>query len=101
MAKSEVNTAKLRTSAINLGELSTKFKQETAKLYETGQQLDKMWDGDAGTAFMSTFQKNQENFDQLSKLLATYGETLKGNVDTYIKAENDAKNIVAKGAARG
>jgi len=101
MANSEVNTSKLRSSAINLGELSIKFKQETAKLYETGQQLDKMWDGDASKAFITTFQKNQENFDQLSKLLATYGETLKANVDTYIKAENNAKNIVAKGAARG
>jgi len=101
MAKSEVSTAKMRSAAVNLAELSTRFKQEIGKLYETGQQLDAMWDGEASITFLSVFKKDQENFNQLVKLLNAYSEVLKQNIDTYNKAENQAKDIVAKGTARG
>lgn len=101
MAKTEVSTAKLHSVAKGLEEDAAKFRAATAKLYETGLQLDKMWDGEASQTFLNTFKNDQQNFEALAKLLDSYAAILNENAGIYAKAESDAKNIVSKGMARG
>ncbi len=101
MAATGIDTSKLNAVAKSLQEVSGNFRTATKKLYETGQQIDKMWTGDASKSFMNTFHNDQQNFEALAKLLDTYSEMLKQSAAIYSKAENDAKDIVSKGMARG
>ncbi len=84
------STGKMTQVAKNVEEIIGRYNQSITRLYDIGQELDNMWDGEASNTFKSRLAADRDRFMALSKMLTQYVATLNQDVQIYHKAEADA-----------
>ena len=94
MAGTEVITSKMTEVAKNVEDIVGRYNTSVDKMYQTGSEIDAMWDGEASQKFVATFGKDRERFNALTKMLSSYVETLRQDASIYVKAESDVLNVL-------
>jgi len=84
----------MRTAANEIEQMIHDYTQQVTALYNSGQELDKHWAGDANKAFKAQLGKDQPRFEKLSNVVKQYVETLRSNADKYDKEEARAIEIL-------
>lgn len=94
MAGTDVLTRKMLDVAKNVEDVIGRYRTSVEKMYQIGGEIDGMWDGEASNKFMTTLGNDRERFNALTKMLASYVDILRQDVNIYAKAESDALNIL-------
>jgi WXG100 family type VII secretion target len=94
MAGTEVLTGRMTEVAKNVEDIVGRYNQSVNKMYQTGGEIDGMWDGEASNTFMATLGNDRERFNALTKMLTSYVEILRQDATIYAKAESDALNTL-------
>lgn len=94
MGGTELTTGKMNTVANNLDSAIKRYNQCVSRIYEIGTEIDAMWDGEASNKFSSILGSDKERFNALTTLLKRYTEVLCQDISIYIKAEQDALQIL-------
>jgi len=100
MALNRVNTQELRGTANEVEQLTAQYTQQVQSLYQSGSELDQMWDGDANTKFNARLQQDQTYFQTLSATIAKYIQALRDDADAYDRAEEANVNTIANNTVR-
>jgi len=95
MAGTEVLTASLIDVAAGVEELIGRYRHSVNKFYSIGQELDTMWDGQAGSKFIAQMGNDRERFDAMAKLLESYVSVLRNSAGIYTKAEGDVLSLIS------
>jgi WXG100 family type VII secretion target len=90
MALNRVNTQEMRGVANEVEQLAADYTRQVTALYSAGQELDKMWDGDANSSFMGQLGQDQPRFEALNKVIGQYVQVLRENAEAYDRSEADA-----------
>ena len=96
----EVNTGKLSQVAANLSDLISRYNASVERLYDSGTQIEAMWDGEASRQFMYTLTNNRERFVALTRILERYVEVLNRDVSIYTRAEADVLSALSSNGIR-
>lgn len=91
----ELTTSRMREVVNNLSEQVKSYNNAIAKLYEIGEEIDSMWEGEASLKFKSNLGNDRERFNALTIMLNRYIETLNQDIQTYSQAEAEAVQIIA------
>ena len=94
MALNRINTQEMRSVANTTEQLASDYTRQVQALYQTGGELDKMWDGDANSTFNAQLGQDQARFEALNKVLGQYVQVLRENADEYDRSEADAVQTV-------
>ncbi len=78
--KIKVSTTKLNSDVTSMQNYLNKIKKEISSMKSDVTKLNKMWTGDANSAFDKAFQSDIESLDELRKA-----------VDEIVKYETNAK----------
>ena len=95
-----LDTSKMRNAANEIEQQAYDYTQQVTALYQAGQELDGMWDGDANAAFKAQLGQDQPRFEALSNVIRQYVETLRSNADSYDKAEAEAVQTLKSNTVR-
>lgn len=95
MAQTIVNSNTLRTKAQSLKQLNARFKNEVANLTVQENSLNKMWDGDANTAFHNAFQSDITQMNNFYNAIEKYVQILLEIAKKYEDAEQSNQNIAS------
>jgi WXG100 family type VII secretion target len=90
MAATRVSTQELRGAASSVEQLAVDYMRQVQSLYQTGQELDQMWDGDANDSFKAQLGQDQPRFEALNTVVGQYVQALRDSADTYDKSEMEA-----------
>jgi WXG100 family type VII secretion target len=90
------SSGQMSNVAKSVEDINARYDQSVSKLYDLGAQVDSMWEGDASKTFKAQFDDDRERFMALNKMLTQYVETLRQDIATYHKAEEDAIEAVRK-----
>jgi len=90
MAQTRVTTQQLRGVAERVEGLAGQYANQVTALYNSGKELDSMWDGDANQTFNTKLGNDQPRFQAMSDMLKRYVQTLRDNADDYDRAEAQA-----------
>jgi len=96
----KVNTQGMRTAANEIEQQAYDYTQQVTALYQVGQELDGMWDGDANATFKAQLGQDQPRFEALNNVVRQYVETLRSNADSYDKAEAEAVQTLKTNTVR-
>jgi WXG100 family type VII secretion target len=100
MAGTEVSTGRLLKVAEEVEKITSNYKASVNKMYEIGDEIDLMWDGDASRKFKATLGNDRQRFDALTKMLTAYVETLRQEAAIYAKAESDVADALSTNKIR-
>ena len=90
MAINRINTQEMRAVASSVEQLAGDYTRQVQALYTAGNELDKMWDGDANSTFNAQLGQDQARFEALNRVVAQYVQTLRENAEAYDKSEAEA-----------
>jgi WXG100 family type VII secretion target len=96
----KVNTSGMRNAANEIEQQAYDYTQQVAALYQIGQELDGMWDGDANATFKAQLGQDQPRFEALNNVVRQYVETLRSNADSYDRAEDEAVQTLRSNTVR-
>ncbi|MDR1605190.1 MAG: WXG100 family type VII secretion target [Gracilibacteraceae bacterium] len=96
----EVTTGKLIQAANRLSDFIAQYNGAVDKFYNNGAEIDTMWDGEASQKFMATLTGDRDRFNALTRILQRYVEVLNQDANTYAKAEEDVRNVLATNKVR-
>ncbi len=99
-AGTRVTTQKMRQVADQVETYARDFVQRVNDLYNVGQQLDSMWDGDASQRFMTQLGTDRERFEAMNRVLLQYVEALRSNAASYDNAEARAMETLNTNSIR-
>ena len=94
MAGTDVLTGRMMEVAKNVEDIIGRYNTSVNKMYQTGGEIDAMWDGAASDKFMATLGNDRERFNALTKMLTAYVETLRQDAAIYAKAESDVMDVL-------
>jgi WXG100 family type VII secretion target len=94
MAGTEVLTGRLLEAAKNVEDLVVQYNTSVDKMYQAGDEIDAMWDGEASNKFMATLGGDRERFSALTKMLTSYVDILRQDAQIYAQAEKDAFDVL-------
>ena len=94
MALNRVNTQEMRGIANEVEQLASDYTRQVQTLYQTGNDLDKMWDGDANSSFNAQLGQDQARFEALNKVIGQYIQVLRDNAAEYDRSEEDAVQTI-------
>ena len=100
MEGTEVLTGKLMEVAKNVEDLNGRYIQAVSKLYQIGDEIDAMWDGEASDKFRATLGDDRVRFEAMSKLLMDYVTALNEDAAIYNKAESDVLDVLSTNKIR-
>jgi WXG100 family type VII secretion target len=89
MAGTEVLTGKMREVAQSVEDIVERYNTSVAKVYQAGDEIDAMWEGEAGKKFMAVLGDDRQKFEALAKTLTEYATALRHDAEVYEKAESD------------
>ena len=87
MAKFQVTTAELKAAIADLQEKNGTFKNKVSELEQSQQALRAQWQGDANTAFNTSFENDKAQWTTFSTLIDQYIQALQTILQTYEQAE--------------
>ena len=90
MATSKVDTQQMRNIADNVQELAGQYVEKVGELYGVGEELDRMWDGDANDSFNTQMGKDKDIFDKLNSVICSYVRNIRDNAAEYDRSEFEA-----------
>lgn len=90
----ELTTSKMREVANNLGEQIKAYGNAVTRLYEIGEEIDTMWEGEASQKFKANLGNDRERFNALTKMVNSYIDVLNQDIQTYTQAEAEALQII-------
>lgn len=88
-------SAQLQNIISQLTNLNSQFQSKVGELTSEQQRLDRMWDGEANTAFNQNFNKDKRQFDAFHSAIAEYVAKLKTIKENYENAETHNKQIAS------
>lgn len=91
----ELTTVKMREVVNNLTDQVKSYNTAVTKLYEIGEEIDAMWEGEASQKFKANLGNDRERFNALTTMLNRYIEVLNQDIQTYSQAESEALQIIA------
>lgn len=91
----ELTTTRMREVSTSLQEQVRNYNNAIVKLYEIGDEIDGMWEGEASQKFKTVLGNDRERFNAMTTLLNRYIEVLDEDIRTYTQAESEAMNIIA------
>ena len=100
MAINRINTQEMRAVASSVEQLAGDYTRQVQALYTAGNELDKMWDGDANSTFNSQLGQDQSKFEAMSRVIAQYVQTLRSNAEEYDKSEAEAVQTLSSNTIR-
>jgi WXG100 family type VII secretion target len=89
MAGTEVLTGKMREVAQSVEDIVGRYNASVAKVYQAGEEIDAMWEGEASKKFKAVLGNDREKFEAMAKLLTEYIAALRQDAEIYEKAESD------------
>lgn len=84
------STGQMEAVANKVEEIIKTYDQAVSKMYDIGQEVDAMWDGDASQKFLSIMGTDREKFVALRTMLTSYVEVLREDIRIYVDAERQA-----------
>ena len=90
MAQSRISTQEMRGVANTIEQLAGEYSKQIQALFQTGRELDKMWDGDAGSSFSAQLGQDQVRFESLVRIIGLYLQSLRESAEEYDRSEADA-----------
>ena len=84
-----VDTTGMRTTSNDIEQMANEYTQQVTALYAVGDELDKMWEGDASDSFKTQLGKDLPRFEALSNVVKQYIEAARDFADKYDKTERD------------
>ena len=100
MALNRINTQEMRAVANSVEQLASDYTRKVTDLYSAGQELDKMWDGDANATFNAQLGQDQPRFELLNKVISQYVQVLRENAEAYDKSEAEAVQTLQTNTVR-
>jgi len=94
MAIVEVSTGKLKEVAGKVEDLVSQYTKAIGNIYQIGQEIDNMWDGEASDKFINVLGTDQQRFSALTKLLTEYVEVLRKDAAMYEEAEKKVLDLL-------
>ena len=94
------STARMEAVAQNLEDITQRYSQAVAKLYDIGTELDAMWDGEAADKFKAMMGTDRAKFEALVTFMGKYIEALRTAVTTYENAERRSVEAVTNNSVR-
>lgn len=89
------SSSQLQQVITQLTNYNSQFQSKVNELCNAQRTLDRMWDGDANTAFNNNFNKDKRQFDAFHSAIAEYIAKLKTIKENYENAETNNKQIVS------
>lgn len=87
-------------AATKVEEIIGRYNASVNKLFENGNEIDAMWEGDANKKFASLLGNDRERFDAFTRMLLSFAEVLRRNAAIYSKAESDVLDLLNSNKAR-
>ena len=100
MALNRINTQEMRGVANEVEQLASDYTKQVQSLYDTGRELDNMWDGDANSTFNTQLGQDQPRFEALNRVIGQYVQVLRDNATDYDKSEADAVQTLQSKSVR-
>ncbi|WP_020225051.1 WXG100 family type VII secretion target [Holdemania massiliensis] len=91
----ELTTSKMKEVVNHLSEQVKSYDKAVARLYEIGEEMDTMWEGEASNKFKANLGNDRSRFNALTTMLNRYIEVLTQDIQTYAQAESEAIQIIA------
>lgn len=90
----EINTSTLAGTVENLENTTSKLEEQVKKMFQTIQELDQMWDGEANKAFNEQFQQDHTACEEMCQELRQMINSFKHAREEYDKCENRVDELV-------
>lgn len=90
----EVTYNRMIEVATKVSESIATYNRSVEKIYQIGDELDRMWDGESSDKFKIKLGQDRESFNAMLKILINYVEALQQMIEVYRKAEMDAVTTV-------
>lgn len=90
----EINTSTLAGTVENLENTTSKLEEQVKKMFQTIQDLDQMWDGEANKAFNEQFQQDHKACEEMCQELREMINSFKHAREEYDKCESRVDELV-------
>ena len=94
MALNRIDTKEIRVVAGSVEDLAADYVRQVQALYQSGSELDKMWEGDANAAFNAQLGQDQPRFEAMNKVIGQYVQSLRDSADAYDSSEAEAVQTI-------
>ena len=94
MAGTEVITGRMLDVAKDVEEIIVRYRASVDKVYQIGDEIDAMWDGEASQKFKQILGNDRERFNAMAKLLTEYTGVLREDAKIYAETEGKAVDIL-------
>lgn len=95
MAQTIVNSKTLKSKAQELKRLNSNLKTQISNLTTQETSLNRMWDGDANTAFHNAFQNDVTQMNNFYNAIEKYVTVLQEIAAKYDNAEQSNQNVAS------
>lgn len=101
MAQSTVNLQKMKTASAELEKIHAAMQAQLKVLDENVQSLRGKWAGEAGAAYLASYQQNAADIKALAAAILSASQTLQSISATYNRADAQAAELIRQKMARG
>lgn len=95
MDRIEIDTQLLHSDIDRIKQLLNSLKRTVSNAYEEAAVLDSMWDGLANSAYIRTFNQDQERLIELCSDIEAFAERLNDAKEQYETGEACVSDIIA------
>ena len=100
MALNRVSTQEMRVVANSVEQLVRDYTRQVQALFQTGWELDRMWDGVVGSTFGAQLGQDQARFESLTKVIGLYIQSLRESAVEYDRLETNAVQTIRNNTVR-
>jgi WXG100 family type VII secretion target len=90
----EMNTSTLAGDIESLEGLVTSLRNQMKKMFQSVDELDRMWDGPANAAFNQQFQADYKTCEEMCKTLTDLIGSLRHAGEEYDKCEQNIDSMI-------
>ncbi|MBR1472542.1 MAG: hypothetical protein IJ600_12995 [Lachnospiraceae bacterium] len=89
-----INTTTLQSDIDKLNQALEQVRKSIDEAYTATFELDKMWDGPANIAFQTAFRKDQNDMEEICKVVESMIRSMSLSKTEYEKCEADVNTII-------
>lgn len=90
----EINTSTLTGTIENLENATSKLEEQIKKMFQTIEELDQMWDGEANNAFNEQFSQDHKMCQQMCREIREMIDSFQHAREEYDKCESRVDELV-------
>ena len=100
MPITQAHAGQMADIAKNMEDIIARYQTSVHRIYQIGEEIDALWDGEAGKRFMAHMGQHRQNLDAMVKTFTEFSLVLRQNAMGYARAEQDAMDLIQRRNAR-